>query len=281
MRNLLSAGFTRLWHNKLFYVVNAAILLLAAGIMLNFGRQALADTSGYTYYLEQHYFDTSVYMGIFSSAFFALFIGTEFSEGTIRNKLTVGHTRIHVYLSNLTICAAASLVFTAAWMVGGMAGIPALGPWSIGASGVLLSLVISVLSSVALSALFLLVSMLSTNKSMAAVACIFLSLALIVTASYFYNHLCEPEMSSGMMITIEGGLQLMDPTPNPNYVAEPLRSVFAAIVNILPTGQMILLANIKSPEGLAIYPLQIAGSLLLTVLSTVAGLILFKHKDLK
>lgn len=281
MRNLLSAGFVRLWRNKLFYLTAEAVFLLAVGIMLNFSRQALADTSDYTYYLEQHYFDAAVYMGIFFSAFLALFIGTEFSDGTIRNKLTVGHTRTNVYLSNLTVCVAASLVFTAAWMIGGMAGIPALGGWTIGTSGILLMVVVSVLADLALCAIFLLVSMLSANKAAMTVVCIFLSLALIVTASFFYNNLCEPEMASGMVITMEGGLQIMDPTPNPSYIAEPLRSVFTAIVNILPTGQMILLANIKSQEGFANYPLQIAGSVLLTILVAGIGLFLFRRKDLK
>ena len=162
-----------------------------------------------------------------------------------------------------------------------MAGVPALGWWSIGTNGILLMIVVSVLASVALSSVFVLVSMLSTNKAVMSVICIFLSLALIVTASYLYNNLCEPEMSSGVTITLESGLQFMDPTPNPKYVAEPMRSAFAAVENILPTGQMILLANIKSPEGFSNYPLQISGSVLLTLASTAAGLFLFRRKDIK
>lgn len=280
MRNLLSANFARLWRSKIFYLTAEAVFLLAAGIMLNAGRQAVADSSGYTYYLEQHYFDAAVYTGIFISAFTGLFIGSEYCDGVLRNRLTVGHTRSSVYLSSFAVSAAASVIFTSAWMVGGMAGIPALGPWTIGTSGVLLAVVISVLAAVSLSAIFLLASTLSTNKAVTAVVCILLSLALIVAASYTYNRLCEPEMSSGMMITMDG-LQIMDPTPNSDYVAEPLRSVFAAIVNILPTGQMILLANIKNQEGFANYPLQAAGSVLLTILTTSVGLLLFKRKDLK
>lgn len=281
MRNLLSAGFLRLRRGRFFYLVTAAIFLLSAAIMLNSGRQALADQSGYPHYLEQHYFDAAVYMGIFASAFFALFIGTEFSDGTIRNKLMVGHTRTNVYLSNLIVCAAASLVFTAAWMVGGMAGIPALGGYTIGTDGVILMLLVSALSAITLSAIFVLAAMLSENKAVTTVVCIFLSLALIVSGSFFYNSLCEPEMSRGVTITLEGGLQFADPTPNPDYVPEPLRSVYLVIVNLLPTGQMILLANIKSGEGFANYPLQIAGSVLLTALATGIGLFLFRRKDLK
>ena len=280
MRKLLNANFARLRRSKLFYLVTAAICLLAVVTMLNAGRQALADTSGYTYYLEQHYFDTAVYMGIFSSAFFALFIGTEFSDGTIRNKLIIGHSRAKIYLSNFVVCSAASVVFSIAWMVGGMVGIPALGPWSIGVDGIIMMVIVSILSAISLGAIFLLIAMLSTNKAATTVICIFLSLALIVIASFFYNRLCEPEMHSGMTITLEG-LQFMDPTPNPRYVAEPLRSVYHAIVNILPTGQMILLANIKSGEGLADYPLQIVSSVYLTVLAVGAGIFLFKRKDLK
>lgn len=257
------------------------MFLLAVFTMLNYSRQVLADTSGYPHYIEQQYFDTAVFSGIFIAAFMGLFISVEHSDGTLRNKLTVGHTRAAVYLSNLIVCAAASVVFTAAWVVGGMVGIPVLGFWSIGADQLLLAAVVSVLSAITISTVFLLVSMLSTNKAVTAVVCILLSLGLIVTASYFYNDLCEPEMVSGMTITMEGGLQIMDPTPNPYYVAEPLRTAYVSIVNILPTGQQMLLANIKSGENFSVYPLQIGGSVLLTALTTAVGLFLFRRKDLR
>ena len=54
MRKLLNANFARLRRDRMFYLIAAAICLLAAGTMLNAGRQALADTSDYIYYLEQH-----------------------------------------------------------------------------------------------------------------------------------------------------------------------------------------------------------------------------------
>lgn len=281
MRNLLSAGFARLRRSMPFYLCAGAVFSQAVFTMLDLSRQAIANTD-LPYYLEQQYFDTAVFSCIFLAVFIGLFISVEYNDGTLRNKLLVGHTRAAVYLSNLIICAAASVVFTAAWMVGGMVGIPVLGFWTIGADQLLLAAVVSVLASITLSAIFLLVCMAPTNKSVVAVACILLlSLALILIASYFYNNLCEPETVSNVFITLEDGLQFGDPTPNPNYVAEPLRTVYVIIVNLLPTGQQMLLANIKSGEGFAVYPLQIAGSLVLTALVTGVGLALFKRKDLK
>ena len=281
MRKLLSAGFGRLWRNKFFYLAIVGIFLLAVVTVLNGCRQAINDTSGYIRNLEWYYFDTAVYSGIFLSAFIALFIGAEHSDRTLHNKLIVGHSRTEVYLANLTICSTVTVFLVAAWMLGGMVGIPVLGFWIIGVRGMLLATLVSVLVMVSLSSIFLMVSMLSSSKAVTAVTCILLSLLLIVCATTPYNALCQPEMSSGVMITVEGGLQFMDPTPNPGYVGEPLRSVYTVIVNMLPTGQQILLANIISDEGFANYLLQIIGSVLITAFTTGVGISLFRRKDLK
>ncbi len=278
MRNLLSAGFSRLAKSRLLHLTVLAVLIIAAWMMLIAGRSAAGTGSP----LENHYFDMGAFEGIFLAAFLALFIGTDYSDGVLRNRLMVGRTRKEIYLSNAVLCAAASLAITAAWWVGGLTGVPYLGWWTLGTRGVLLTLAVSALSAVSFSALLLLASTISGSKAGAAVTCMFLWLALLLAASGMYNALCEPEMYSGMVITVDG-LQMTDPAPNPAYVAEPLRSVYRALVNILPTGQMILLANVtsQSQEGITNYPLQIAASVLLAAGATSAGLAIFRRRDLK
>ena len=43
--------------------------------------------------------------GIVMAAFCSMFIGTEFSDGTMRNKLIVGHRRREIYFTNFLTCA--------------------------------------------------------------------------------------------------------------------------------------------------------------------------------
>lgn len=281
MRKLLSAGFMRLWRNKALYLALVGVLLLAVSTVMNGVRMVLADAFVFTRYLENFYFDTAVYSGIFLSAVIALFIGVEYSDATLRNKIIVGHSRTNIYLANLVFCSTVSLLLTVAWMLGGMVGIPVLGVWVIGVKGMLLALLISVLAAVSLSSVFLMISMLLSNRAVSAVACISLSLMLVLAASSPYNALCEPEFQSGLTMTVEGVLKMMEPTPNPRYIGGALRTVYSAVVNILPTGQQILLANITSDEGIANYPLQIAGSVLFTACTTGIGVFLFRRKDLK
>lgn len=57
-------------------------------------------------------------VAILIPAFVSLFVGTEYSDGTIRNKMIIGHTRTCIYLSNLIVCSTAGLGFCLSYIVG-------------------------------------------------------------------------------------------------------------------------------------------------------------------
>lgn len=59
--------------------------------------------SGYPTALDDRFFAYSFFIGILSAIFCSLFTGTEYSDGTIRNKIVVGHSRISIYLSLIHI----------------------------------------------------------------------------------------------------------------------------------------------------------------------------------
>ncbi len=44
------------------------------------------------------------------AVFIGIFVGTEYSDGTIRNKLVVGHTRTTIYLSKFIVCVCADIL---------------------------------------------------------------------------------------------------------------------------------------------------------------------------
>lgn len=58
----------------------------------------------------------------------AFFVGTEYSDGTMRNKLIAGHGRRDIYLANLVVCIAAGMLLSLAYLTPHTClGIPLLG----------------------------------------------------------------------------------------------------------------------------------------------------------
>lgn len=277
MNKLISANFARLKKDKIFWISITVILICSVAGMLNGCRQAnVMEESGYMVSLDSYYFNFAPAIGLFCAIFIALFLGTEYSDGTIRNKLAVGHTRTHIYLSNFVVCFVACLAFVAVWLIGGLVGIPFLGVWEIGAGGFFLFVLIAVLFTAALAGIFTLLSALSTNRAITVVITIICFLGLLVLASIIYNRLCESEFLSGMVITAEG-MEMRDPTPNPNYISGSLRTFFEWVLDLLPTGHGILMANVETAHPIR----QIILSMLIAFGSIVSGIFLFQKKDIK
>jgi hypothetical protein len=276
MSKLVSANFSRLWKDKIFWLCVAAIfvfvgfmVLMGANVdkMRNLGRN-----------LDYYYFHSLPFLGLFLSVFIAMFLGTEYSDGTIRNKLIVGHTRTEIYLANLLTCFGGSSIFFAVWAVGGLVGIPYFGLWSVGIGGWLQLLLISLFTLLAITSILTVVSQMINNKAINAVAAIFIALALLLLGSFFYNSLCEPETyMNGMTINSDGTVEFGDEIANPAYIGGTLRIVYQVILNILPTGQQLWMAD----EPVTHPVLMCMCSLMIIVVFTGIGLLLFRKKDIK
>ena len=231
MSRLLSAGYSRLWKNKVFWLEMGAVLVYAVVFMLNGCRQAAAN-GGIGYSLDQFYFHFAVSVGLFGAIFTSLFIGTEYSDGTIRNKFVIGHSRAAVYLSNLLVSGSAMLLMAGVWNVSG--------------------------------------------KAASAVASLLLALGLLLAAGMLFSSLSQPEMTSGVTVTADG-MSMTDPMPNPSYVGGMRREVYTFLMDALPTGQGLLMANLSVERPLR----MLAASAGIAAAATVGGIFLFRRKDLK
>ncbi len=100
MRKLLSANFSRLFKTKAFWLGMGA-MVLAFFIIHRPHSSPL--------YFEKTFFQYTLLIGFFVAIFTALFIGTDYHDGTIRNKIILGHPRQALYISNLIVCFAAAL----------------------------------------------------------------------------------------------------------------------------------------------------------------------------
>lgn len=276
MCKLLSANYSRLWRDKIFWICMGTMLIYSVVYMLNGCRQTTVDLAEYNYSIDKYYFHFAISIGIFCAVFSSMFFGTEYSDGTIRNKVIVGHTKINIYIASLITTITATLLMVFVWMIGASVAIPILGIWKMGIPNLLVYLLIIIMLAVAFSAICTLINMLSTNKAFTVVISVLLIMGLLIFASMFYNGLCEPEMTSGVQITASG-MQMSEPTPNPNYVSGAIRKVYEFILDFLPTGQGLTVWQVEVGHPIR----MILSSAAITFLTTLSGIFVFKKKNLK
>lgn len=277
MRKLLSANFARLKKNKAFWFTIAVVFLLSFISILNGARSAkVMVENDFVVTLENYYFNQAPFMGLFSLIFVSLFLGTEYSDGTIRNKLMVGHTRENIYLSNFIVCFTANIVFVAVWLIGGIPGFFLIEPISMGLGGYLIHFCIILGFTASFAALFTLIGSLSSNKALTVIFSLIVWLILLFSASAFYDRLCSPETLGGMAY-IDCEFKMIDPTPNPLYLTGIVRLICECILDFLPTGQSILLADMVIEHPVR----QIIFSVLFTVMALTIGSMAFRRKDIK
>lgn len=272
MNNLLAANFARLKKDKGFWIGMA--FMFAAGI---FGIiQTLRNEP--TASPDQLLFIFPVLIGIVTAAFSSLFLGTEYSDGTIRNKIIVGHTRSAVYLSNLITCSAAGIIMCVSYLAAIAAvGFPLLGLPQMDVTAILSLLFVGFMMVIAGTALFTLLGMLNQNKAAAAVVCILMMFALLVLASAVNARLEAPEFYEGYVFTDSLGNAETETMRNPQYLEGTKREVYQFFLDFLPTGQAIEISTQSTPH-LWQMPLY---SLLIALASTVCGALGFRKKDLK
>lgn len=276
MRKLLAADFSRLWKDKIFWLCMGAMLVYSIVYMLNGCRQATISLSEYHYSIDEYYFHFAIVIGAFCALFSSMFLGTEYSDGTIRNKIVVGHTRTSIYLANFMLIFSATLMIMLVWMLGALVAVPVLGVWKIGSIHLLMYLLIAVMFVAAFSGIFTLVSMLSANKAVTVAAAMLLFLGLLVFASMVYNGLAQPEMVSGVEITANG-MEMGEPAPNPNYISGKMRILCEFILDFLPTGQGVQMWQLEISNPIR----MLIASVFITAATTLGGIFVFKRKNLK
>ena len=273
MNKLLAANFVRLKKDPVFWMGMLFMFAFCVIILIKNYLDLRTDVA-----LDNFFFGYAMFVGIVSAIFCSLYLGTEYSDGTIRNKLIVGHTRVSIYLSNLIVCIAASLFMMLAWLIpAAVLGFPLFGSLTMEIKAFLLVFAGSLVMIAALAAIFTLVSMLIQNKSFAAVATVVGIFILIFAATYIANALNAPASYSGYELSNESGVVSSEEIPNPDYLSGTKRTVYETILDILPTGQALQYMSLTAVH-LWRMPLY---SLIILITATGAGVFAFQKKDIK
>lgn len=285
MNKLLSAEFVRLFKSRIFRVS----LLFSAVLAVLFSMIRYTDVKkNAAHYAEWDYgpdFMTtdglilvgSIYLIFVIAAFIGIFIGTEYSDGTLRNKLTAGHTRSGIYLSKLIVCIAADVMIHVLFILAMIAlrivlfhGLPG------NLSELPLCVAVSAAAVAALSALLLLFSMLIPSKAVGSVACLLTLIVMLFASLTIDNKLRVPAQIYEETYNEEGEV-VLEATPAANHLSGTKRKVFEFLNDFLPVSQLYQIAQDPSGD----YGIMAAYDGIILIAAAGAGMAAFKKKNLK
>ena len=281
MIKLIRSNFSRLWKSKIFWL--GMIFMFGMGSYAVFSRYTEVNKKPeYSYDMGDLLFAGDMWLIVIAAVFIGLFIGTDYHNSTIRNKLIVGHTRTEVYFSNFIVCISALLMMHFAYFVPVIGiGFPLVGNSASTGSLIKLTL-ISIATLISLCSIFLLISMLIHSKSNASVTAIIISVLFLMSAMMIQNKLDGPEYYEDydyVYTDEEGNVheKHIDREKNYDYVDGTKRKVYEFLYDFLPGCQMyqITQQNPENPERLPIYSFSII------VVTTACGIFLFRRKNLK
>lgn len=279
MHNLIIANVIRLFKSKVFRIAFSLIICLGFYEII-------------TIYLDYKsgngtpYFETALFsiaaIGLFAlAAIVSIYIGSEYSDGTLRNKVIIGHTRRNIYLSNLITSIIASVLLVLGWSIA--YSIPGL---LLMKSGNPLSMYLVMYAGlffvmVVFSSIFTMITTFIGNKAASSVICLLLTLVFLMHGIVVNSILEEPEYySPGIRILENGNTELEgEPIPNPNYLPEgsPKRKAYEFMLDFVPGGQALQIAGFQSThvKDIVLY------DIVWIVLINTSGIIIFDKKDLK
>ena len=276
MPKLLRANFSRLLHDRAFRLLSALMAFFGTSMAVVNAVHARQD--GEIWMMDYTIFIYVILAPIVNAVLTALFIGNDYSSGTMRNKRIAGHRRGIIYLANLLVCICAGICLCLAFALPqAAAGLLLKGELNAAPTTILLYIGLSFALMIAFTALFTLIAMLCQNKSHTTAGCILLTFALLFAGVYISSTLEEPEYLAAYSYT-ENGVTVEEPEQrNPYYITGMKRQVYEFLQDLTPGGQVIQISEmgVKKPAMLAIYD----GLILLLV--TGFGLVFFRREDLK
>ncbi len=275
MSKLLSANFIRLRKMKFFWIGMG--IMLAAGIHFPIDRYMDMKETGAVHHIDNGFFACALFIGILMSIFCSLFIGTEYSDETIRNKIVTGQKRTSIYLSNFVTSAFVGIAMCVMFFLPYLClGIPLLGFFKINIELVFLFTMTVFMLSVAFSSIFTLISMLNHNKALTDVSCILLAFGLLFIGAYLNSLLNAPKVIP-IYILDEKNIPIASQELNPYYLEGEKREAVQTLYDIIPGGQAIQCTSLEAVN----LPLLPVYSFIIIGLTTGIGLYYFKKKDLK
>ncbi len=225
-------------------------------------------------------FSGALYMIFMVAIFVSIFVGTEYSNGTMRNKIIVGHIRWNIYFSKFIVCAVADMIIYILCVVvvlifGGLF----IGGTTLSPAKIILMMWASTSSILALTALLLLLSMSIQSRTYGGVLCLMTTLILMFAAVSIYQRLSAPEYYDEYAYADEntGEVSMMENVKNPQYLTGGKRRAYEFLNDFIPVSQLYQIMTHKTDRLNVI----VFYDLIIIIATTGMGMAIFKRKNLK
>lgn len=278
MSKLLSANIMRLWKEKVFWIVIAVVFTLGVAIPISI--KITEIRLGVFNSIDPVFGQFAMFIGVVLAIFCSFFVGKEYSDGTIRNKIICGKKRVDIYFANFVTCTVVSLMLCAAFFLPYLGiGIPLIGSFNMEKEIVFWLFLTVIFLSIAFASIFNLISMLSTSKAVTATVCILLTFLFLYMGFQFRGMLNQPEIIDGTAYDENGvAYKEVEDFPNPEYLQGNERQVVQFLFNLMLGGQVAQCVGRGTVGNLSQLPIYSLGVILIT---TGIGVFVFKKKDLK
>ncbi len=276
MVKLLRSNLSRLIKFKPFY---AALALQAGTILFVTLNSYLASLKSGSQLWADMLFQFTV-CSLLSAALLAvvcsLFIGADYQNGTIRNKLISGLPRYKIYFANLiTVMVIAECMNVAAMLVFYPLTLPLFGGFIEKTNMLLTTFFLGNLTLLVYASLYTAVAMTTKNTVAALIVTVASLFIMNLVGQYLIAEITQP-LTYTQIVVNEFGEQVTETIPNPYRKSDAVLAFFQVLLNIFPSGQLVVLGSDKIVAWQAA-----VSSLCLIGFSGGIGLAVFSKENLK
>ena len=272
MSELIRANYQRLFKSRLFWGGMLFMYVVSAGELVSSKIEQLTGAGNIpASVLDSLLYDGALRLSVVMAVFVSVFVGTDYSDGTIRNKITLGHYRGSIFLANLIVCVSAAILMQAIHLFSlFMPGCFLFRDLTATINEVISLILLDMLAVNAFTAVYLAICMISRSKSTSAIISLLLIFSVSLLSLILFQELLQPEY-----VTDSVSAELVR---NPYYIGGIKRTVFAFLNDALPSSQIMQLESqqiIGHTNWFIIYDLAIMAC------ATVGGIFVFRREDLK
>ncbi len=279
MSKLVSANFSRVFRNKYFWICLIVVCAMASSIAIGFTQDNPWCKEQISHETKRVCFKYTPLLAGIVAMFVSLFVGEEYGNKTIRNKVAAGYSKGKIYGANWLVCVVVGGAYYLLFFL--IIALP-IAPWAglLKYNGNIVAeflkgMFIDLFAIFAVVSIAVFISMLVKNRVASLASVMVMSVLLFLLSVITYDGIREQEFK--MVIDTETGT--VSQVKNPDYEDGVKRVVCQAIMDIQPFGQMgLVLVNRATEARVVLLPIY---SCLIMALSTWGGACLFSKKDLE